>query len=63
MGDFLMFLLGFIPALAFAVHSYADYRAAKGKPAGKAFKFFYKALAVLVVLEIIVLVFIFFIKK
>ena len=59
MADFAVFLLGFIPALAFATHSFVDYRKATGKPIGEAFMFFNKALAVLVVLEIIFFVWMF----
>ena len=59
MADFAWFLLGFIPALAFATHSFIDYRKATGKPIGEAFKFFNKALAVLVVLELIFFVWMF----
>lgn len=50
-----VFLLGFIRALAFTTHSFADYRIATGKPVGETFIFLNKALAVLVVLEVIFL--------
>lgn len=59
MADFAVFLLGLIPALAFATHSFVDYRKATGKPIGEAFMFLDKALAVLVVLEIIFFVWMF----
>ncbi|CAI8713879.1 hypothetical protein EMIT0P74_100300 [Pseudomonas sp. IT-P74] len=63
MSNFMMFLLGFIPALAFATHSYADYRMAKGKPVGRAFNYFYKTLAALVVLEMIVFALVYIARK
>lgn len=63
MADFMMFLLGFIPTLAFGTHAYADYRSTKGKPVGKAFKFFNHSLSVLVVLELIALALVFATKK
>ena len=59
MADFAVFLLGFIPALAFGTHSFVDYRKAAGKPIGEAFMFFNKVLAILVVLEFIFFVWMF----
>jgi hypothetical protein len=63
MDDFAVFLLGFIPALAFAIHSFVDYRNAAGKHVGEALMFFNKALAVLVVLEMIFFVWFFFARS
>jgi hypothetical protein len=63
MADFVVFLLGFIPALAFATHSFADYKVATGKPVGEAFMFFNKAMTVLVVLEMIFYVWLFFARS
>lgn len=60
MADFAMFLLGFIPALAFATHSFVDYRKAAGKHVGEALEFFKRVLAVMVVLEIIFFAWLFF---
>ncbi|WP_223457600.1 MULTISPECIES: hypothetical protein [unclassified Pseudomonas] len=60
MADFAVFLLGFIPALAFATHSFVDYRKAAGKHVGEALVLFNRALAVMVVIEIILFAWLFF---
>ena len=60
MADFAVFLLGFIPALAFAIHSFVDYRKAAGKHVGEALVLFKRALAVMVVLEMIFFTWLFF---
>ena len=52
MGEFMWFLLTFIPGLAFAVHSYVAYRKAIGKSVGQAFVFFRRGLTALVLLEL-----------
>lgn len=52
MGEFMYFLLTFIPGLAFAVHSYEDYRRAIGKPVGQALVFLRRGLTALVLLEL-----------
>lgn len=56
MADFVVFLLGAIPALAFAVHSLVDYRKAKEKHVGIPLIFLKHTLTVLVLLELIILV-------
>jgi hypothetical protein len=52
MGEYMWFLLTFIPGLAFAAHSYVAYRKAIGKPVGQAFVFFRRGLTALVLLEL-----------
>lgn len=59
MADFSVFLVGFFPASALAVHLVVAYRKAAGKSVGKLFEVVDKVLAFLVLIEVAFLVLMF----